>query len=355
MHNFQRCVGRFAPTPSGRMHLGNAMCALIAYLSAKSRGGKFLLRIEDLDAERCPRRFAEDIMRDLERLGIFWEGEVLFQSERAEVYREYFDRLRTSVRVYPCFCSRAALHAAEAPHLSDGSVIYPGTCRSLSPEEISAKEKCRPPAWRVQVPAEGENAGKENTAEENAAEENTEEKGAGKENGDGRFGTEYGDGYRVAYLDGLRGVCSQNLSRECGDFVLRRADGVFAYQLAVVVDDALSGVTEVVRGEDLRSSAARQVWLYRLLGFEPPVFYHIPLLTDRFGRRLAKREGDSLSDALETYSPRQIVGALAFAAGIIEEPVPVSPEELIKIFDWKKIGAENRGTWRVDFSGFGEQ
>lgn len=317
MQNFQGCVGRFAPTPSGRMHLGNAMCALIAYLSAKSRGGKFLLRIEDLDAERCPRRFAEDIMRDLERLGIFWEGDVLFQSERAEVYREYFDRLRTSVRVYPCFCSRAALHAAEAPHLSDGSVIYPGTCRFLSAEEVSEREKRRLPAWRIQVPAE--------------------------------------EKAEIRYPDGLRGICTQNLSRECGDFVLRRADGVFAYQLAVVVDDALSGVTEVVRGEDLRSSAARQVWLYRLLGFEPPVFYHIPLLTDRFGRRLAKREGDSLSDALETYSPRQIVGALAFAAGIIGEPVPVSPEELIKIFDWKKIGAENRGTWRVDFSGFGKQ
>lgn len=317
MHNFQGCVGRFAPTPSGRMHLGNAMCALIAYLSAKSRGGKFLLRIEDLDAERCPRRFAEDIMRDLERLGIAWEGEVLFQSERAEVYREYFDRLRTSVRVYPCFCSRAALHAAEAPHLSDGSVVYPGACRFLSAEEVSEREKRRLPAWRIQVPAE--------------------------------------EKAEIRYPDGLRGICTQNLSRECGDFVLRRADGVFAYQLAVVVDDALSGVTEVVRGEDLRSSAARQVWLYRLLGFEPPVFYHIPLLTDRFGRRLAKREGDSLSDALETYSPRQIVGALAFAAGIIGEPVPVSPEELIKIFDWKKIGVENRGTWRVDFSGFGKQ
>lgn len=317
MHNFQGCVGRFAPTPSGRMHLGNAMCALIAYLSAKSGGGKFLLRIEDLDAERCPRRFAEDIMRDLERLGIAWEGEVLFQSERAEVYREYFDRLRTSVRVYPCFCSRAALHAAEAPHLSDGSVVYPGACRFLSAEEVSEREKRRLPAWRIQVPAE--------------------------------------EKAEIRYSDGLRGICTQNLSRECGDFVLRRADGVFAYQLAVVVDDALSGVTEVVRGEDLRSSAARQVWLYRLLGFEPPVFYHIPLLTDRFGRRLAKREGDSLSDALETYSPRQIVGALAFAAGIIGEPVPVSPEELIKIFDWKKIGAENRGTWRVDFSGFGKQ
>lgn len=317
MQNFQGCVGRFAPTPSGRMHLGNAMCALIAYLSAKSRGGKFLLRIEDLDAERCPRRFADDIMRDLERLGIAWEGEVLFQSERAEVYREYFDRLRTSVRVYPCFCSRAALHAAEAPHLSDGSVVYPGACRFLSAEEVSEREKRRLPAWRIQVPAE--------------------------------------EKAEIRYPDGLRGICTQNLSRECGDFVLRRADGVFAYQLAVVVDDALSGVTEVVRGEDLRSSAARQVWLYRLLGFEPPVFYHIPLLTDRFGRRLAKREGDSLSDALETYSPRQIVGALAFAAGIIGEPVPVSPEELITIFDWKKIGAENRGTWRVDFSGFGKQ
>lgn len=305
-------VGRFAPTPSGRMHLGNAMCALIAYLSAKSRGGKFLLRIEDLDAERCPKRFSEEMMRDLERLGIFWEGEVLFQSERAELYRGCFEKLRESARVYPCFCSRAALHAAEAPHLSDGSVVYSGTCRYLSAEEVAEREKRRSPAWRIQVPAE--------------------------------------ESAEIRYSDGLLGECLQNLARECGDFVLRRADGVFAYQLAVVVDDALSGVTEIVRGEDLRSSAARQVWLYRMLGFETPVFYHIPLLTDADGRRLAKREGDSLSDALEKYSPREIVGKLAFASGILEEPTPVSPEELVKYFDWEKIG-KNFGTWRVDFSG----
>ena len=289
-------VGRFAPTPSGSMHLGNAFCALLAYLSAKHGGGKFLLRIEDLDAERCPTKYADRIMRELETLGLFWDGEVLWQSKRAEIYREAFERLRERERIYPCFCSRASLHAAEAPHLSDGSVLYVGACRNLTEAEIAERSAVRKPAMRIRVPD-----------------------------------------LEISFRDGLRGAYRQNLQRECGDFVLRRADGVFAYQLAVVTDDALSGVTEVVRGEDLLSSTPRQIFLAERLGFRTPAYFHVPLLTDGAGRRLAKRDGDSLSLALERYGARGVLGALACAAGILETPEPVSAQELVPLFDWRKV------------------
>ena len=291
------------------MHLGNVMCALIAYLSAKSRGGKFLLRIEDLDAERCPVRYADEIFRDLEALGILWDGEVIWQSRRTEIYREFYEELRRHARVYPCFCSRAALHAAEAPHLSDGSVVYPGTCRNLAVSEAEAAMRKRKPSMRVEVPD-----------------------------------------LCIEFNDEYCGRCGQDLRGECGDFVVRRADGVFAYQLAVVVDDALSGVTEVVRGEDLLSSAARQIWLHRIFGFDPPAFCHIPLLTDAAGRRLSKRDGDSVGALLKEHSPKEIIGMLAYAAGITEEPAEATPAELVSSFDLGRL-RKNR-VWKADLSAF---
>ena len=244
-------IGRFAPSPSGRMHLGNVLCALLAWLSARHQGGQYLLRIEDLDTMRCPRSYAELIIDDLHWLGLDWDGEILYQSERTAVYEQYESILREKGLLYPCFCSRAALHAASAPHLSDGRVVYAGTCRSLTPEQVAEKRKTRAPATRVRVPDE-----------------------------------------EVRFTDGVFGEYSENLARECGDFIIRRSDGVFAYQLAVVVDDALSGVNEVVRGADLISSAPRQIWLHRLFGFAPPAFVHIPLLCDHDGRRLSKRDED---------------------------------------------------------------
>ena len=199
-------VGRFAPSPSGRMHLGNVLCALLAWLSARHQNGAFLLRIEDLDAMRCPRSYADLIMDDLRWLGLDWDGEVPYQSERAPIYEKYEQILREKGLLYPCFCSRAALHAASAPHLSDGRVLYAGTCRDLTPAEIEEKRKKRAPATRVRVPDE-----------------------------------------IISFTDGVFGAYSENLAEECGDFIIRRSDGVFAYQLAVTVDDGLSGVTEVVR------------------------------------------------------------------------------------------------------------
>lgn len=290
-------IGRFAPSPSGRMHLGNVLCALLAYLSARRQNGRFLLRIEDLDAMRCPRSFADLIMDDLRWLGLEWDGAVLYQSERAAIYERYAAILRDKGLLYPCFCSRAALHAASAPHLSDGRVIYAGTCRSLTPEQIEEKRKTRAPATRVRVPDEV-----------------------------------------VRFTDAVWGEYAENLAEECGDFIVQRSDGVFAYQLAVVVDDALTGVNEVVRGADLLSSAPRQIWLYRQFGFTPPRFAHLPLLCDHDGRRLSKRDEDlDLGLLRQRFTPEQVIGALACAAGLADRPEPIAAYELISAFDWSKI------------------
>ena len=292
-------AGRYAPSPSGRMHLGNLLCCLLAWLSAKSKGGQVLLRIEDLDAARCPRRYADAIVDDLAWLGLSADGPQppVYQSERAAVYQQFYDRLAAKGLVYPCFCSRSQLHAASAPHRSDGQVVYPGTCRGLTPEEIAEKARRKAPAWRVRVPDE-----------------------------------------EIAFTDGHLGPYRENLARDCGDFYLRRADGVFAYQLAVVVDDALMGVTEVVRGADLLSSTPRQLWLYRELGLQAPQFYHLPLLLDHEGRRLSKRDGDqSLENLRARYTPQEIVGRLAFACGLQDAPRPAAPQDLVESFDWARV------------------
>ena len=246
-------TGRFAPSPSGRLHLGNLACSLLAWLSAKSRGGRVVLRIEDLDAARCPRVYAGQLEEDLLWLGLDWdEGGSrggphgpYYQSECGEIYTQSYKKLDAMGLVYPCFCSRAQLHAASAPHTADGNVVYPGTCRNLTPAEIAQKSRVKAPAWRIRVPDE-----------------------------------------EVAFTDLCMGPHRENLLTGCWDFYLRRADGVFAYQLAVVVDDARMGVTEVVRGADLLSSTPRQLWLYRVLGLKAPEFYHLPLLLapDEIGR-----------------------------------------------------------------------
>lgn len=298
-------VGRYAPSPSGRMHLGNLCCCLLAWLSAKSKGGKVVLRIEDLDTARCPRKFAELLQQDLAWLGLSAdEGGDLggpdgpyYQSDRSGIYQQFYDILWKKGLVYPCFCSRSQLHAADAPHRSDGQVVYAGTCRNLTPEQAAEKALRRPPAWRVKVPDE-----------------------------------------TIGFTDGHLGYYEENLARDCGDFYLRRADGVFAYQLAVVVDDALMGVTEVVRGADLLSSTPRQLWLYRTLGLNAPEFIHMPLLLAPDGRRLSKRDGDeSLENLQAKYTPEEIIGRLAYACGLQKAPDPRTPAELADGFSWEKV------------------
>ncbi len=288
-------VGRFAPSPSGRMHLGNVFTALLAWLSVRSQGGKMLLRIEDLDPDRSKQSYVDDLKRDLQWLGLDWDEEMPRQSERSAVYEEYFSRLP----VYPCYCSRNELHAASAPHASDGRLLYAGTCRNLTAEQRAGKNRI--PAWRVLVPEK-----------------------------------------TIGFTDGVYGYVEENLAQDCGDFIVRRSDGVYAYQLAVVCDDALGGVTQVVRGRDLLDSTPRQLWLYQTLGFTPPEFYHVPLLVAPDGRRLSKREKDLDLGALRLrYTAEEILGKLAHAAGFFPGNEPCSAENLLPYFDWKKISREN--------------
>lgn len=288
-------VGRFAPSPSGRMHLGNVFSALLAWLSVRSAGGKMILRIEDLDPDRCRPEYAAQLRRDLEWLGLDWDEEQTPQSQQTEAYAEAFARLDT----YPCYCSRNELHAASAPHASDGAVIYAGTCRDLTAAERAAKT--RRPAWRVRVPDE-----------------------------------------EVSFVDGLQGEVRENLARECGDFILRRSDGVYAYQLAVVVDDAAGGVTEIVRGADLLRSTPRQLWLQTQLGLPHPHYYHVPLLCAPDGRRLSKREHDlDLGVLRQMLTAGQLLGKLAFLAGLLGRPEAASAAELTREFDWMHVFTKN--------------
>ena len=290
-----RPVGRFAPTPSGRMHLGNVFAALLSWLSPKSRGGGWILRMEDLDTLRTRAEYAELLREDLRWLGLDWDEETEPQSARSTVYDRYFDALQEKNLLFPCYCTRSQLHNVNAPHLSDGTYVYAGTCRNLTAEERAAKT--RAPSWRVLVPDR-----------------------------------EY------VLLDLVQGEYRENLLTDCGDFVVRRADGVYVYQLAVTVDDGESGVTEVVRGWDLLGSAPRQMYLQELFGFDHPQYAHIPMLMAPEGRRLSKRDQDLDMGALrKRLKPEQLIGVLAQAAGLTERAAPISAKELAATFDWSKI------------------
>jgi len=284
------------------MHLGNVFSALLAWLDARSQGAQLVFRVEDLDTERCTLENARQIAEDLRWLGLDWdEGGVepgYCQSARSEYYEAAFQKLRDMGLVYPCYCSRAQRLAASAPHRADGSVVYSGRCRSLTDEERGALEaQGRRPAMRLRAPDE-----------------------------------------TVTVPDGHMGPYAELLSRDCGDFILRRSDGVWAYQLAVVVDDALMGVDRVVRGSDLLPSAPRQAWLHRVLGYTPPTFCHCPLLLAPGGRRLAKRDGDLDMGAMRArFTPQELTGRLAFWAGLLDRPEPVEPGELVGRFSWEKV------------------
>ncbi len=292
-------VGRFAPTPSGRMHLGNVFAALIAWLSVRSRDGEMVLRMEDLDTQRTSVEFARILREDLAWLGLDYDRETPPQSLRGEVYDRYFALLRDKELLYPCYCTRSQLHSVNAPHLSDGTYVYPGTCRDLSPAQRAAFG--RKPAWRVRVPD------------------------------------------RLWQLtDHIQGEYTLNLATDCGDMVVRRADGVYVYQLAVTVDDGEAGVTEVVRGVDLLSSAPRQMYLQELFGFPHPEYAHVPLLMAPDGRRLSKRDRDlDLGELRKRVSAEQLIGTLAHASGLIQRPEPVSARELSAEFAWNKLKKEN--------------
>ena len=288
-------VGRFAPTPSGRMHLGNVFAALLAWLSVRSQNGQMVLRMEDLDTLRTSREYAEILREDLLWLGLDWDTETPPQSQRSEAHQQYFDLLREKELLYPCYCTRSQLHNVNAPHLSDGTYVYAGTCRDLTEAQRAAFDRL--PAWRVKVPD------------------------------------------RVWTVEDLvKGTYTENLATDCGDFVVRRADGVFVYQLAVTVDDGEAGVTEVVRGNDLLSSAPRQMYLQELFGFSHPRYAHVPMLLAPDGRRLSKRDKDmDLGYLRQHITAEALLGILAHAAGLLPKPESLSAKDLAAVFSWDKV------------------
>lgn len=289
--------GRFAPSPTGRMHAGNIFSALVAWLIAKSQGGKIVLRIEDLDAQRSKQRYIDAVMGDFEALGLFWDEGPFFQHGREEVYENAYKKLEEKGLIYPCFCTRADLHAASAPHAGE-RFVYPGTCRNLDSSQRLEKSLVRTPAKRLIVPDEF-----------------------------------------VEFDDCVQGRVCQNLSRECGDFVVRRSDGAYAYQLAVVMDDAEQGVTSVTRGVDLLSSTPQQIHLQELLGLPHPQYAHVPLITAHDGRRLSKRDKDAELDRLIARfgSPRAVIGHIAGITGLAPSCDPSTPEELLDCFDLRSL------------------
>lgn len=291
-------VGRFAPSPTGRMHAGNIFAALVAWLVAKSQGGRMVLRVEDLDKERSKPQFIDGVQRDFEALGLYWDEGPFFQHDRDEAYRAAFSQLHERGLIYPCYCTRADLHAASAPHRGEKSV-YPGTCRSLSVSERTEREAAgRRPAQRLMVPADA-----------------------------------------VTFDDLIQGSTTQRLDTECGDFLIRRSDGAFAYQLAVVVDDAAQGVNSVVRGVDLLCSTPQQIYLQQLLGLPSAQYAHVPLLVAEQDRRLSKRDRDAaLDELLERFkTPAAVIGYIAGITGLAPTTDPTTPEELLDTFSLEQL------------------
>jgi glutamyl-tRNA synthetase len=281
------------------MHLGNAFAYLLAWLAARSEGGEVVLRMEDLDTLRCTEEYAEGIRQDLRWLGLEWDRESPPQRLRTGAYEEALETLRSKANVFPCWCTRGSLNLINAPHATDGHPIHPASCRLRSEEERRNMKGA--PAWRLEAPD-----------------------------------------LTIRFEDGVYGPYSENLSTGCGDFVLRRADGVFVYQLAVVVDDGAAGVTQVVRGCDLLSSTPRQLYLCRLLGLPEPAYWHVPMLTDGEGRKLSKRDAAmDLTQLRKEYRAEEIIGRLAFRSGLIPREEAVSAKELLGEFRWDRLKKED--------------
>lgn len=293
------------------MHLGNIYAALMSWLVARHRGERWILRIEDLDPQRSRIEYARLIEDDLHWLGLDWDKGGIdgtgpsgpyVQSRRGEVYEDMLARLARLGVLYPCRCTRADIRATQAPHQSDGRVVYAGTCRPSPTPPWHDADISVGQAVRVYVPDRV-----------------------------------------ISFTDGVFGPQSVNLASECGDFVIRRADGAWAYQLAVVADDALMGVTTVVRGCDLLLSAAQQTYLYGLLGLPAPQFIHLPLLCNAAGQRLSKRDASlSMEHLRARHTPGEVIGMIARMAGLVPDSSPISPANLLETFDPSMIKAEEK-------------
>jgi len=292
---------RLAPSPTGALHLGNLRTFLANYLLARQRGWKVLMRVEDIDGPRIKPGAAEEMLAELRWLGLEWDEPAVWQSRRMVAYESALAKLAAMGEAYPCVCSRKdVVTASGAPHAEDGAAAYPGTCRgvySSAAQASAAAGRCA--AWRVKTPAE-----------------------------------------TITVADRFAGPRRFDLARTCGDFVVYRGEGLPAYQLAVVVDDAEAGVDAIVRGEDLLESAARQIHLRRLLGLSPePAYWHLPLVVGPDGRRLAKRHGDTRLGAYRRAgaTPRRVLGLLAAWSGAMARPGEISMEDLLGRFDLDRL------------------
>lgn len=281
-----RYRGRFAPSPSGPLHFGSLVAALGSYLDARAERGEWLLRIEDVDQPRNVAGAADDIRRTLDAFGFEWDGEVVVQSRRLDFYHAALVRLQLAGDVYPCACSRREVADSATLASVDGGLVYPGTCRAGVQEGRAAR------AWRMRVPD--------------------------------------GDAARLAWTDRVQGAQTQDLAREVGDFILLRADGQFAYQLAVVVDDALQGVTDVVRGADLLGSTGRQIHLQQLLGVPTPGYAHLPVVVNAAGEKLSKQTLAAPIDILP--SAAALTAALEFLGHT--PPAELAPGPLAELWAW---------------------
>ena len=299
-----------APTPSSNLHIGNIAACLIAWLFARQHGGSVILRIEDLDKERSKPEYIQSVLHDLETLGLVWDNEeIIYQSNRTSRYDEVFEKLDKAGVLYPCYCSRADLHAASAPHRGE-RYLYAGTCRNLSPAERQAKSLSRNAAYRIRVPK-----------------------------------------HMFDFEDALQGRYRQELESECGDFIVKRSDGVYAYQLAVVVDDLDQGINQVVRGIDLLDSTPQQMYVRSLIDPDASAvaYAHIPLLLDERGRRLSKRDHDMGLEAILGHfrTVEHLIGYLAHVLGIRPDAEPLSAQELIECSDLQALVGKQSISWRL--------
>lgn len=305
---------RLAPSPTGRIHAGTIFAAMQAWLLAKSTHGSVVLRIEDLDEERSKPEFADAIMRDYEEMGLVWDSGPYFQHNRKEAYRAAYEKLEGRGLLYECFCTRADLRSASAPHLGQHNV-YDRRCLHLTKAEVQAKrekllKEGRGPSVRIKVPNSS-----------------------------------------IEFSDIYQGEVKCNINNECGDFIVRRGDGGFAYQLAVVVDDASQDVNLVARGYDLLPCVPQQLFLYDVLELKPPKYAHFPLFCASDGRRLAKRNKDASYDELKARlgGAAEVIGHIAYVGGIQEKDEPTSMERLLKQFDVEKLRGIYKDTISITF------
>jgi len=308
--------GRYAPSPTGPIHLGNARTALAAWLSVRSRGGTFLWRLEDIDTPRVVPGMAEMQQKDLAWLGLDWDEGIYVQSERTAFYEEALDRLAAAGRLFPCRRSRKDLQAlASAPHGPETGAPYPAAFR---PQHLA-------PGWYEELRAAGHSDAADAAI---------------------RFRV---DNHPVKWTDRIYGPRVERVDETVGDFVLKRRDGLYAYQLAVVVDDLAMGIDDVVRGADLLDSTARQIQLIEALGGTPPAYAHVPLVVSPEGEKLSKRDrGLSLASLRsEGIPPQALTGWLAASLGLLDRPEPCRPADLVSLFAWERIRREEVRTERM--------